>query len=350
MPYCASLDGLRAIAIVLVLLFHAYLPGLPGGNIGVDIFFVLSGYLITRILLVEHQSNGALDLRRFYRQRLLRLTPPLLLLLLLYAVLAPLLWPDYYLFFHIRDWLVVLLYQADLALVFGFGPQMLLHAWSLGIEERFYLLWPLALLGLLALKNLRLALKLLLAVIVLVGLWRMAALQLWNLSSSEVYYRFDMRISGLLLGAGLGLWLGYRLPVPEQLLRRRWLLVAGLALLTVLFYPTNDKARLSFGLPLVELAVLYALLWLHCRPQGLLNQALAWRPLVYIGQLSYGLYLFHYPAMVYLRLEHPWWITLTGGTIVAMLLALVSFYLIEQPIRRWRKKPVLQRTPLSPQP
>jgi len=337
MPYCVSLDGLRAVAILLVLLFHAQVPVFPGANVGVDVFFVLSGYLITRILLAEHQASGTLDLRRFYRQRLWRLTPPLLLLLLLYAVCAPLLWPDYYLFFHIRDWIVVLIYQADLALVFGMGPDKMTHAWSLAIEERFYLLWPLALLGLLALRNLRAALVLLLAALLLVSLWRLMALQLWDVSGNEAYYRFDMRLSGLLLGAWLGLWVGCGLPVSERLLRRHWLLLAWLALLAVVLYPTGDKGRLSFGLPLVEAAVLFTLLWLHQRPQGLLGRALAWSPLVYVGQLSYGLYLFHYPAMAYLKLLYPWWVTLLGGAAVALLLAIFSYHLIERPIRRWRK-------------
>ncbi|MBV2134482.1 acyltransferase [Pseudomonas sp. MAP12] len=335
MPYCAALDGLRAVAILLVLLFHAQVPIFPGANVGVDVFFVLSGYLITRILLAEHQTGGALDLRRFYRQRLLRLTPPLLILLLLYAVFAPLLWPDYY--FHVRDWVTVLIYQADLALVFGMGPEKMIHAWSLGIEERFYLLWPLALLGLLALRSQCAALTVLLAGALLVGLWRLAALQLWSMDSSEAYYRFDMRISGLLLGAGLGIWIGRGLPVSERLLRRRWLVLAWLALVAVVLYPTNDKGRLSFGLPPVEAAVLFTLLWLHCRPQGLLGRTLAWRPLVYVGQLSYGLYLFHYPAMEYLKLQQPWWVVLLGGTGATFILAVFSHHLIERPIRRWRK-------------
>lgn len=335
MPYSPAIDGLRAVAILLVLSFHAQVPVFPGANVGVDVFFVLSGYLITRILLAEYQATGALDLRRFYRQRLWRLTPPLLLLLLLYAVCAPLLWPDYY--FHVRDWVVVLIYQADLALVFGMGPEKMLHAWSLGIEERFYLLWPLALLGLLALRRQRTALTVLLVGVLLVVLWRMSALQLLSMGSAEAYYRFDMRISGLLLGAGLGLWIGRGLPVPERLLRRRWLVLAWLVLLAVVLYPANDKSRLSFGLPLVEAAVLFTLLWLHCRPQGLLGRTLAWRPLVYVGQLSYGLYLLHYPAMEYLKLQQSWWVVLLAGTGAAFVLAVFSHHLIERPIRRWRK-------------
>lgn len=338
MPYSPALDGLRALAILLVLMFHAGVPLMPGANAGVDVFFVLSGYLITRLLLAEHSASGTLDLRRFYRQRLLRLTPPLLLLLLLYALFAPVLWPEYY--FHMRDWIAVLIYQADLALALGFGPEKMTHAWSLGIEERFYLLWPLALLGLIGLKNLRLALWLLLAVVLLVGLWRMTSLQLFGLDSLVAYYRFDMRLSGLLLGAGLGIWIGYGLPVPEQLLRRHWLVLAGLVLMLVVLYPTGDKGRLSFGIPLLELAVLYGLLWLHQRPQGRFYRTLSWRPLVYVGQLSYGLYLFHYPAMEYLKLQQPWWITLLAGTAIAFVLAVFSYHLIERPIRRWRKRPL----------
>ena len=89
MPYVPALDGLRALAIALVLLFHADLPGMPGGNLGVDLFLVLSGYLITRLLMIEYQGHGRIELQLFYLRRLWRLMPPLLLMLLLYSALAP---------------------------------------------------------------------------------------------------------------------------------------------------------------------------------------------------------------------------------------------------------------------
>lgn len=147
LDYVPALDGLRVVAVALVILFHAGVPFLPGANLGVDIFFVLSGYLIGRLLLAEFRAHAAIDLRRFYRRRLWRLMPPLLLLLALYAALAPLVWPDYC--FHLRDGIELLLYVTDIALVFGDGPQYLTHAWSLSIEERFYLLLPVLLLFLL---------------------------------------------------------------------------------------------------------------------------------------------------------------------------------------------------------
>ena len=138
--YVPALDGLRAVAILLVMLFHAEVPFLPGANLGVDIFFVLSGYLIGRLLLEEYRCYGAINLSRFYRRRLWRLMPPLIVLVSLYALIAPRIWPDYY--FHLRDCFTVLLYLADIALLFGDGPHYMTHAWSLGIEERFYLVLP----------------------------------------------------------------------------------------------------------------------------------------------------------------------------------------------------------------
>ncbi len=340
MPYSAALDGLRAVAILLVIFFHSQVPFIPGGNVGVDVFFVLSGYLITRVLLVEHALSGALNLRRFYRQRLLRLTPPLLFMLLLYAVFAPLIWADYY--FHARDWFVVLTYQADLALVFGMAPEKMIHAWSLGVEERFYLLWPLALLGLLAL-SVRKAVLAVLVIVVLIGFWRMTALQFLSMDSNEAYYRFDMRVSGLLLGAALGIWIGRNLSVSRRLLRCRWLLLSWGGMLVVILCPVSDRERLSFGLPLVEATVLLTIVWLNCCPQGILGRMLSWRPLAYVGQLSYGLYLFHYPIMSYLQQEQSWGLTLLLGGGLSLIMAVLNHHLIEQPIRRWRKSMVEAR-------
>ena len=136
-------DKVRAIAVMLVMIFHSSVPLFHGGFLGVDVFFVLSGYLITRILLAELDKTGNIQLLRFYIHRLARLSPPLLLLLLLYLVAAPHFWPDYS--WHVRDSLLTAMYLTDYAKALYNVPDMLRHTWSLSVEEHFYLLWPLGL-------------------------------------------------------------------------------------------------------------------------------------------------------------------------------------------------------------
>ena len=138
LKYNPALDGLRGIAIVLVLLSHAHVPLFDGAFFGVDIFFVLSGYLITTLLLMEFNSTGKLDYWRFYRRRFFRLMPALAFFLLAYCVFAPMLWPD--LTDIYSDALVSILYLADYGIAFFDSPDTLLHMWSLSVEEHFYLI------------------------------------------------------------------------------------------------------------------------------------------------------------------------------------------------------------------
>ena len=140
LAYNSALDGLRGVAILLVILSHAHAPLFDGAFYGVDLFFVLSGFLITSLLLQELQSNGRLDYWRFYRRRFFRLMPALALFLGAYCVFAPLLWPD--LTDVYSDALVSLLYLADYGIAFFDSPDTLLHMWSLSVEEHFYLVWP----------------------------------------------------------------------------------------------------------------------------------------------------------------------------------------------------------------
>lgn len=144
MPYVPALDGIRAIAVLLVVFFHAQTPGFHAGYLGVDVFFVLSGFLITSLLLGELASTGGIHLRRFYFRRLARLMPPLIGLIALYLVLAPLVWPEHA--HHIRDAFIAGFYLSDYSVVADVHPVMLKHSWSLSIEQHYYLLWPLLLL------------------------------------------------------------------------------------------------------------------------------------------------------------------------------------------------------------
>lgn len=335
LEYVPALDGLRALAIGLVMLFHAGVPGVPGANLGVDVFFVLSGYLIGRLLHAEWLSSKQLNLKRFYKRRLWRLTPPLLLMLVLYGWLAHRVWPDHY--FVWRDIAAVVLYLGDIAMVTGAGPIHLLHSWSLGIEERFYLILPLLLLVWLRYGSVQRFVWLALGLAVWVSLWRWYWIEPEPLFDATQYYRFDFRVSGLLLGVALafaparvfttlgqgGAWSGL------LLLLGLWLLVVN---------PLGQAWRLAYGVPVAEVFTLLAIAHVLQQPQAPLARLLA-RPLwVYIGQISYGLYLFHYPLMQWLKLHYSWPLVALLGMAGALLLAALSWHLMERPLQRWRRE------------
>lgn len=151
--YRPALDGIRALAALTVAVYHARFPGLPGGFFGVDVFFVLSGYLITRLLLDEQARSGGLRLDRFIVRRVRRLLPALLLMLLVYLLAAPWLFPDVAFAKHLRDAFLSAIYVVNYAAALGAGVSVLGHVWSLAVEMQFYLLWPLVLLGLLRLPR-----------------------------------------------------------------------------------------------------------------------------------------------------------------------------------------------------
>src|SRR5690554_740053 len=142
MKYNLSLDGIRAIAALIVVACHAGMPGIGGGFLGVDIFFVLSGYLITRLLHSEHSATGRIDFRSFCRRRLRRLFPALATLLVIYLIAAPLFFPNIPMHKHMLDATLSALYISDYARTLGVPPSVLNHTWSLSVEMQFYLLWP----------------------------------------------------------------------------------------------------------------------------------------------------------------------------------------------------------------
>ncbi|MEK8078920.1 acyltransferase family protein [Pseudomonas sp. XK-1] len=326
-PYTPGLDGLRALAIVLVMLFHADMPGLPGGNVGVDLFLVLSGYLITRLLLAEIQLSGGVRLRVFYLRRLWRLMPPLLLMLALYCVFAPYAWPEYP--FHVRDVVALLLYIGNIAAIAGSFPEKLMHGWSLGLEEQFYLIWPLFMIVLWRRCQGHLGVVLLI-LFMLMTAWRFLYVQLGD-TSGVAYYRPDMHSTGLILGAALavgGLSVG------------RW--VAALALMALVFavfLPRSSETHLIFFIPLAELA---AVLLIASVMQGA-AQALGHPLAVHLGKLSYGLYLFHYPIMkCLLEQDMPWYGVFLFGATLSYLLAWISYHSIERYARQRRHHYALQ--------
>jgi peptidoglycan/LPS O-acetylase OafA/YrhL len=331
--YNPALDGLRAVAALLVIADHCGVPGFSGGYFGVDLFFVLSGFLITRLLVEEFEAHGRIDLPVFYLRRLLRLSPPLLFMLAFYLALAPSAWPQLGFWGHARDAAFAAFYLSDYTQAFLHQPLLLLHTWSLAVEEQFYLIWPLIVLMLT-----RLAWRWRIAV--LIGLYALAAM--WRIAEhdriawDDIYFRFDTRLCGLIIGAILALCFR-RLGSLSRRSADLAGLYAGVALLICV---TQSYWQMPGGLiwmtALVQVATI-VLLIASAVPDSRVSALLSARPLVAAGTISYGLYLWHYTAAVYFRAELPWYQTFPIVLAVAFTGATTSWLLIEQPLRRYRR-------------
>jgi peptidoglycan/LPS O-acetylase OafA/YrhL len=320
-------------------------PNVEGAFFGVDLFFVLSGYLITSLLLREIGQTGHIDLWQFYRRRFFRLMPALLAFLAAYCLIAPLIWPDNGLWY--QDAIVSGLYLADYGIAFFDSPDSLLHMWSLSVEEHYYLLWPLLLLALTACISPRRLWQPVALLFLLAWGWRV----FWVWRGQEFYqifFRFDTRATGLLAGSLLAILLRSR-PSWFQWLasHARW----GLWLLVLapvwIILKWDDMNVMVWAMTLVELTALVLLLAvlpaprqpgrkapLHSWVYALLSQPV----LVKIGQLSYAIYLWHYPIVRVLRAHLDWpWVVVLGGALSA-LLAQLSWMTVERWGRAWRDR------------
>lgn len=333
LAYNPALDGLRGVAIALVLLSHAHAPLFDGAFYGVDVFFVLSGFLITSLLLMERERTGRLDYWRFYRRRLWRLMPALVLFLAAYCLLAPFIWPD--LTDIYSDALVSLLYLADYGIAFFDSPDTLLHMWSLSVEEHFYLVWPPLLMLIVRFSPPGRLWRPIAGLVLLAWLWRV----LWIAQGQqfyEIFFRFDTRASGLLMGALLAALL-HEQPAWFTALRARlpygiWLVLAVPLLME---QGWDDMNALGWGMTVVELATVVVLLAvLHQR--GPVYQVLSGPALVWVGKLSYGIYLWHYPVVRYLRADLPWPATVMLGFALSTALAALSYWTVERWAMRLR--------------
>lgn len=343
--HLTGLDGLRGLALAGVLLFHAD-GALPGGYLGVDLFFVLSGYLITALLLKERSDTGRIDLRAFWVRRFRRLMPALLALMPAIAVYGRFFArPEDQLALR-NEALASLGYFANWYAIFGdrsywqlfAAPSPLEHTWSLSIEEQFYVVWPL--LTLLVLK--RYGSRALLAVSLVLGLASAGAMLLVfsEGNSSRAYLGTDTRMTAILLGAAFAILM----PPGTQLAARRvrqldWLGVASALGLGVAWCRLSGTDPLLYrgGFWLTELGVLVLIACAVMGRESFVARALSWRPLTFLGTLSYGVYLWHWPVNVFLTAERT---ALDGIVLQALRLsitfaiALVSYHLLERPIRK----------------
>ena len=342
--YRPALDGLRTVAIYLVLLFHAGLAHLANGYIGVDVFFVLSGFLVTSIIVKEHHDSGTLRLRRFYARRVRRLLPASVVLVVVTCVLSTFVLPKLTRVSLIGDARAALLYVANWHFLGSatdyFADDVerspFLHFWSLAVEEQFYFVFPLLLLGLLVLARRRSA-----AWVVPAGLGALLAASLvgqWWVADSNplrAYYGTDTRLYQLLAGALLAA-LRHHLPRGP-----RWARAAGgsaaLATVTLVVLAT-DAVGMSVATRGVLAAAVttLAVACLEIAPRSMPAQVLSAAPMTYLGRISYGTYLWHWPVIV---LVGAGWslqpLEMAAlAAVVATGVSALSFHLLETPIRR----------------
>ncbi|ART50779.1 hypothetical protein CBP34_02590 [Acidovorax carolinensis] len=354
MRYWPALDGLRGVAVLAVMLFHAQVPQARGGFLGVDIFFVLSGFLITSQLLREVHTASRIRWGRFFMRRLVRLQPALLLLLLFYTIGWAGGWVPGSGSTMARDVGTVLLAMTHWARAFDWHPPDYLgHAWSLGIEEQFYLLWAL----LLATMGGYAARRWHVFLLALAGALASMCWMLWLHQSgagpTRLYNGLDTRAMALLCGCALGSWLHARLPqsldvaLSQAQARPQSPATAGmgfasLSLLLLCMGSLDWRHPLMFAWGYMAIAVTAALLvWsLVAAPTSLCSALLAWPPLVAVGKISYGLYLWHYPLFRVaeaqaLKTGLPLAYGMALAACLALLAAWASFVWVERPLRVW---------------
>ena len=342
--YMPALDGLRAIAIVAVMVYHASPSLMPGGFAGVELFFVLSGFLITGLLLKEQQCHGGIHLGYFYARRLLRLLPALLLLLTVVTTFAYCVLPGGFGSRTLTDSLLALGYCVNWARAFDLrGPSLLGHTWSLSIEEQFYLLWPITLILLVKRTGDSRSLTRVLGLSAAVAVIYRILMLIGGASAVRLYNGLDTRADGLLLGCALGAALSSGMidlsrPSVRRVIQRAtpWAMIGCCWAIWSLSW--LQVGTYIWGLPLVSLCTAVLICSVLLTPDGRLSRVLTSRPLVWIGQLSYGLYLWHYP--VYRIMGHMGaseFQCLTLGTVITVLAAALSWHLMEKPLLRLKK-------------
>jgi len=331
-----ALDGLRGVAIALVVLRH-YWPGtFPGGGIvGVDLFFGLSGFLITSLLLGEHAASGRISLRRFYVRRALRLYPALYAMLALYLLFV--------VFGDARTPTHEALVGAGYVSVYGFNwakaasvnlPVELGPLWTLSVEEQFYLFWPLALILLLRVVRSPRGLVRATAVGVL-ALWVLRPI-LWHVyGSSALYYFTTTWADALLCGAVLAILRHYGLlqRVRASLASAPVVAVSLAALAAGLFYTDLKSAGVTYWivLPVYCIAICSLVVAVVDRPAAVTTRAAGLRPLVALGVISYALYLYNELVHELLAQHFGNLRVIVGGIPLALLLAAASRFFVERP-------------------
>lgn len=338
-----SLDGLRAVAIVIVVWGHAELPRLIPESTGVTLFFFLSGYLITTLLRAEADKRGGISLKDFYLRRVLRIFPPLYIVLAasivlsLFGLLANSMTAggifssatfltNYFIIFEGRDGL----------------PGGMNALWSLAVEEHYYIFFPLLYIAMRKWTPSRLHQTMILVALCLgIMLWR-CYLVARDAGFDRIYLASDTRADSILWGALLAIAANpFRGEIPMP--RRAWLLTPVLLVSAGVFYGVTrlpSELVMSVGYTIQAIAIAGIFIPLIMAPKSLVGLVLNWRPVAFLGVLSYSLYLWHRP-LLFLAEDHlnlPHVVEAFIGVAAALILAYLVHKVVDQPIGRWRKR------------
>lgn len=351
--YIPAIDGLRAVAVVAVMLYHLGFSWIPGGFLGVDLFFVISGYVITRLLLDSIQRSGGLDLRAFYKARIRRLFPPLIFMIFVTIIYISI-WAPETMRRFVSDSPFALLGGMNWWLVFRHTdyfdtisrPPLLQHTWSLGVEAQFYLIWPLILLlvlrqfGKAKIPGAALFIAAVSGIALLLVSFEVDAANASQVS--HVYFGTDTHSIGLFLGAALAVsWVPQNL--QEQVNRRAQDFIDGIGVIgfvgllgVFLLVNENDPTLYKLAFPLAGLfgcAILTSIVHPASRFAPILSSKVA----VWIGERSYAIYLWHWVVFQVTRpavdLEGSTWALYALRILVVFALADISLRLVELPVR-----------------
>lgn len=348
--YIPGIDGLRAIAVLAVVLFHLDEQYLPGGFVGVDIFFVISGYVVTASLLKQPSGSLINFCLAFYKRRIIRIFPALIVCLCVVALLKTLFIPASWLsktteytgllaFFGLSNFALVSLNDGYFAPRAEFN--LFTHTWSLGVEEQFYLIFPIMLFFWLRRQQQKKAV-LSLPLLILIGSFLISfALAIYESSNAaeRAFYLLPSRFWELASGGLLCLFHHYTLDKTQQArvpLCKEVLLLSSLCLMALAFMMVDDQ---HFPYPWAVLPVVASLIAIHAvrlDSQSYSQLTLENRPIRYVGKISYSLYLWHWPVFVLFKwtcgLQSPAEMIIASA--IALSLAVLSYHLVEQPIRK----------------
>ncbi|HEC2178739.1 TPA: acetyltransferase [Staphylococcus delphini] len=347
--YMPGLDGIRAVAVIAIIIYHLNPQWLWGGFLGVDTFFVISGYLITSLLLTEYHNTGKIELTSFWLRRVKRLIPAVLFLVMGVLVLTLIFMPteiqkvradSIAAIFYVSNWWYIM---QNVDYFEQFAVQPLKHLWSLAIEEQFYLVFPIVLLSLLSFIRRLKSIRIIFLILLVISMITMMVLYVPNENVARVYFGTDTRIQTLLMGVLLALvWPPFQLKAKVNRKMRMMIDTAGVVGLVILFicfkFVSETNSILYYGGFFLISAVTLLVIASSVHPSGYFAKFLGNKVFTFIGSRSYSLYLWHYPIIVLIHHQFvqgqipP--LVYVVEILLMILMAEFSYKFIEQPFRK----------------